>query len=95
MVGALIHTNCRLSRLNLSNNNIGDQALIHKKSRLISLHLSWNNIGDRSIEDLVRALVHRNCKVITFNLFLIITSKVTIWNNWLKHSLTRIASSVA
>ena len=61
---------CELKTLNLSRNNITDEAvehlataLIHANCKLNSLHLCNNNITDEGVKHLATALTHINCKL--------------------------------
>ena len=72
----LQHENCRVTNLNLRNNNIGGakgvvhlvRALQHENCRVTDLNLRRNKIGDVGLEHLSRALQHENCRVTDLDL---------------------------
>ena len=69
---ALSSLNCRLTHLELWNNNIGDEGMKHlsaalTKSPLIHLNLSVNNIGDEGIKEFVLAFKTPDTKLISIN----------------------------
>ena len=66
---------CELKRLDLSGNNITDEAvkhlstaLTHANCKLNSLNLGNNNITDEAVKHLSTALTHTNCKLNSLDL---------------------------
>ena len=94
-------SNCKLSSLNLSANNLPDEsikflveALKHSNCKLSSLNLSANNLSDESMEFLVEALKHSNCKLSSLNLSYnnITDESMEVLVEALKHSNCKLSS---
>ena len=94
-------SSCKLSSLNLSQNDITDEsikflfeALKHSNCKLSSLNLSQNDITDESIKFLFEALKHSNCKLSSLNLSQndITDESIKFLFEALKHSNCKLSS---
>ncbi|KAL9965330.1 hypothetical protein ACROYT_G029117 [Oculina patagonica] len=72
---ALQHPSCKVTTLDLSDNQITDigvanlcKALQHPSCKVTTLNLSGNQITDTGVARLCEALQHKSCKVTTLNL---------------------------